>query len=142
MAETFTVTSIKGDTFDLAELKGKVVFLTFWGTYCQICISEMPDLNKMAAAYKDKDVVFLAVSVEDDTKIKKFIKKNPFGFNLIPNGFELMAKFADKSTNGNFTMPTPTHFIINQKGEIELKLSGRDKNNKLEETLARLLKES
>ena len=142
MAEQFAVTSIKGDTFDLKEMKGKVVVLTFWGTYCSICISEMPDLNKIAAEYKDKDVVFLAVSAENEDNIKKFLKKKPFDFNQISNGFELMARFADnKSPSGNFTMPTPTHIVINQTGEIELKFSGRDRNNKLENTLARLLKE-
>ena len=141
MAEQFTVTSIKGKTFDLAELKGKVVVLTFWGTYCPICISEMPELNKIVADYKDKDVVFLAVSAESEENVKKFLKKKPFDFNQISNGFELMAKFADKHPSGNFTMPTPTHIIINQNGAIELKFSGRDRNNKIENTLSRLLKE-
>lgn len=139
-AEQFTATSIEGKSFDLAELKGKVVFLTFWGTYCPICISEIPEFNKMAANYKDKDVVFLAVSAENEANVKKFLKKKPFDFNQIPNGFEIMAKYADKSANGNFMMPTPTHFIINQNGEIELKITGRNKDNKLETTLERLLK--
>lgn len=138
-AQQFTATSIEGKTFDLEEMKCKVVVLTFWGTYCPICISEIPELNKIAADYKDKDVVFLAVSTENEANIKKFVKKKPFNFNQIPNGFEIMAKFADISPNGSFNMPTPTHVIINQTGEIELKFSGRDKNEKLKGTLNRLL---
>lgn len=141
MAEEFTATSIDGKTFDLDELKGKVVFLTIWGTSCPICISEIPDLNKIAADYKNEDVVFLAVSPENEPKIKTFLKKKPFAFNQISNGFEIMAKFADINANGSFTMATPTYIIINQSGEIELKISGRDKDKKLEKTLARLLKE-
>lgn len=141
MTEEFVATSIDGKTFDLEQLKGKVIFLTIWGTFCPICISEIPDLNKIAADYKNKDVVFIAVSPENESNVKKFLKKKPFSFNQISNGFELMAKFADIGANGSFTMPTPTHIIINQNGEIELKISGRDKDKKLEKTLARILKE-
>ena len=139
MAQQFTATSIDGKTFNLKEMKDKVVVLVFWGTYCPICISEMPELNKIAADYKDKDVIFLAVSPENESNIRKFLKKKQFDFNQIPNGMDLMAKFADVGPNGNFTMPTPTHIVIN-KGVIELKFSGRDKNNKLKGTLERLLK--
>lgn len=141
MAEQFAATSIDGDKFDLAALKGKVVFITFWGTYCPICISEIPEFNEMAAHYKDKDVVFLAISAENEAKLKPFLKKNPFKFNQIPNGFEIMAKYADKSANGSFRMPTPMNIIINQNGEIEIKMVGRDTTKKLQGTLERLLKE-
>lgn len=138
-AEQFTATTLGGNVISLEELSGKVVFLTFWGTYCAICVSEIPELNKMAADYTDKNVVFLAVSVEKDAKIKKFVKEKPFNFTQIADGFEIVAKFAEKHPSGNIMMPTPTHFIINQNGEVELKIVGRDKSNKLEETLNKLL---
>lgn len=139
-AEQFTATTIDGQNFDLEEMKGKVIVLTFWGTRCPICISEIPELNKLAADYKDKDVIFLAISAENESNIKKFIKKKPFNFNQVSNGFELMGRFADKSADGSFTMPTPTYIVINQTGGIELKFSGRDKTDKLKGTLKRLLK--
>lgn len=138
-AGQFTATSIDGKTFDLDELKGKVVVLTFWGTYCPYCIQEIPDLNEMAKKYKDKEVVFIAISAENESSIKKFIKKKPFNFNLISNGFEIMGRYAAKDANGNFKMPTPTHFVINGDGNIELKIVGYDKSNRLENTVARLL---
>ncbi len=65
VAENFTATALDGQTFDLAGLKGKVVLITFWSTRCPICVSEAPKLNELAARYKDKDVVFLGLSMEN-----------------------------------------------------------------------------
>jgi thiol-disulfide isomerase/thioredoxin len=48
------------ELYDLDQLHGKVVVLTFWSTRCQICHSEIPNLNRVAERYRGKDVVFLA----------------------------------------------------------------------------------
>ncbi len=140
LAGTFTATSMDGQEIDLAALKGKVVLVTFWSTKCPICAAEIPKLNQLAASYKDADIVFLGLTTDNNDKVKQYTKKKPFNFNLLPNSFGILLKYADKDGDGNVTMGYPAHFLINQKGEIELKTSGFNKTEKLNSQIARLLK--
>lgn len=140
LAGNFTATSLDGKTFNLAELKGKVVLVTFWSTKCPICAAEIPKLNQLAASYKDKDVVFLGLTTDNDAKVKQYLKRKPFDFNLLPNSFGILLEYADKDGDGNVTMGYPALYLINQKGEIEVKASGFDKTALLDAQIARLLK--
>ena len=142
LAETFSAISLDGMTFDLAQLKGKVVVMTFWTTRCVICASEIPKLNKLAEKYKDGNVVFLGLTTDNETKIKDYLRKKQFNFNLLPNSFGILLKYAEKDGNGNINMGYPTHFLINQQGEIELKTDGFDKIDLLGSTINRLLMKS
>ena len=139
-AENFIATSLDGQTFDLAGLRGKVVLVTFWSTRCPICTAEAPKLNELAARYKDNGVVFLGLTTDNDKKVASYIKKKPFNFNLLPNSFGILLKYADKDGDGNVTMGYPAYYLINQKGEIELKTNGYDKKEKLTSEINRLLK--
>jgi peroxiredoxin len=139
-AENFIGTSLEGQTVELAALKGKVVLVTFWSTRCPICESEAPKLNELAARYKNRDVVFLGLTTDNDKKVASYIKKKPFNFNLLPNSFGTLLKYADKDGDGNVTMGYPAYYLINQKGEIELKTNGYDKKEKLVSEINRLLK--
>ncbi len=138
-AETFTATSLNGTSFDLAELKGKVVLMSFWSTKCSICHSEIPKLNQLVQTYKNKDVVFLGLTMENPNKVEAYLKKRSFNFNILPNSFGVVLKYADKGSNGNISMGFPTHFLINQNGEIELKTNGFDKTATLDSRINQLL---
>lgn len=140
LAETFIGTSLDGTSVDLAALKGKVVLVTFWSTKCPICSAEIPKLNQMAAKYQGRDVIFLGLTTDNNDKVKQYIKKKPFNFNLLPNSFGILLKYADKDRDGNVTMGYPAHFLINRKGELELKNSGFDKTEKLDAQISKLLK--
>lgn len=139
LAGTFSATSLDGESFDLAELKGKVVVLTFWSTKCPICHSEIPKLNRLVEIYKSKGVVFLGLTMENPNKVQAYLKKTSFKFDILPNSFGVVLKYADKDGDGNVTMGFPAHFLINQKGEIELKTSGFDKTEGLGLRISQLL---
>ena len=139
LAENFSAVSLDGQTFELENLKGKVVVMTFWSTKCPICQSEIPKLNQMAKTFKDKDVVFLALTLETEAKLEPFLKKNPFNFNILPESFGVVLKYAERDRQGNLNMGYPAHFVINKEGEIELKTSGFDKTDQLNSTINRLL---
>lgn len=139
-AETFTAKALDGSSVDLAALKGRVVLVTFWSTKCPICAAEVPKLNDLAAKYAGKNVVFLGLTTDNDDKVKQYLKKKAFDFKLLPNSFGILLKYADKDRDGNVSMGYPAHFLINQKGEIELKNSGFDKTEKLDATIGSLLK--
>lgn len=65
-ASTAKLKNADGTTFTLADIKGRVKVVNFWATWCAPCIAEMPTLNTLAAQYADKDVVFVAVSLDDE----------------------------------------------------------------------------
>ncbi len=139
-AETFSATALSGETVDLADLKGKVVVLTFWSTKCPICAGEIPKLNQLADNYKNKNVVFLGLTMENADKVKAYLNKKSFDFKIIPNSFGVVLKYADKDGDGKISMGFPAHFLVNQRGEIELKTSGYDKTEILDSQISRLLK--
>ena len=139
LAPIFSGQSLDGATYDLDQLHGKVVVLTFWSTRCEICHSEIPNLNRVADRYRGRDVVFLAVTMDNEAKINPYLKRNPFNFTILPNSFGVMLKYADKDRSGNINMGFPAHFLINRKGTIELRADGWDKSANLDSQISRLL---
>ncbi len=74
-APEFRVKSLAGETFDLASLKGKVVLLDFWATWCGPCRKAMPSVEKIHQEFKDKGLVVLALNVgEERETVEKFLK--------------------------------------------------------------------
>src|SRR5579871_624078 len=60
-----------------SELRGKVVVLEFWATWCSPCIHAIPHLNQLASKFRDKDLVFLAVTDDDADRLKPFLARQP-----------------------------------------------------------------
>lgn len=56
-------------------LRGKVVVLEFWGTWCGACILEIPRINELAERFKDEPVQFISVTFEDESTVLPFLKK-------------------------------------------------------------------
>lgn len=134
--------SLEGKAFDLNELRGSVVAIAFWSTRCAICASEIPALNKLVDDNRGKKVVFLAFTNENQDRIAPYLAKKPFKYNIIPNSFGTLLKYADKDRNGNINMPYPAYYLINQQGQIEYKANGWDKIGQIQSTITRLLNES
>ena len=138
-APDFAAQSMDGTQYSLSQLKGKVVVLTFWSTRCQICHAEIPKLNQVAARYKGKEVVFLALTMENQMKIEPYLKKNPFAFDIVPNSFGVVLKYADMDKSGNINMGFPAHFVIDRSGSLRHRTDGWDKAANLDAQISRLL---
>lgn len=138
-AKNFSGVSMNGEKIELNSLKGKVVVLTFWSTRCVNCHDVIPKLNRIVKSYKDKDVVFLALTMENQSQVAKYLRKTQFNFNILPNSFDVVLKYADNNGTGFIEMAFPTHFLVNQNGEIELRTSGFNKTVQLNSGINRLL---
>ena len=71
----FTLADLQGKTWTLHELRGKVVLVNFWATWCPPCRKEMPDLNALHGQFAAQGLVILAISDEDAAKVKPFIEQ-------------------------------------------------------------------
>jgi peroxiredoxin/tetratricopeptide (TPR) repeat protein len=113
----FKVVSLDGKTFDLNKLQRKVVVLNLWFVACGPCRKEIPKLNQLVAEFKDKEVVFIAPSLDAPETLRDFLKTTAFNYHIIPNAEEIVA--------GKFNATKfPTHIVIDQDGQIELMLVG------------------
>ena len=140
-APDFAAQSLDGRTVNLKDLQGKVVVLTFWSTRCEICHNEIPKLNQVVERYKGKDVVFLALTMENEAKVNPYLRKNPFNYTILTNGFGVVLKYANMTKDGGINMGFPSYFLIDKQGTIGLKAQGWDKAQNVDSQISRLLSE-
>jgi cytochrome c biogenesis protein CcmG, thiol:disulfide interchange protein DsbE len=102
----------------LSDYRGKVVLLNFWATWCPPCIIEMPSLIALQQKMKDKDVVILGVSIdEDEAAYHKFLKN--YGVNFVT----VLDK--DRKTPTLYgTFGWPETYIIDRQGVVRRKFIG------------------
>lgn len=79
----FTLTELRGKTWTLKDLRGKVVLVNFWATWCPPCRKEMPDLEALYAQFKDQGLVILAISDEDADKVKPFVAEQKVTYPIL-----------------------------------------------------------
>lgn len=108
----------KGEIVDLGELKGKVVFLNFWATWCPPCRAEMPSINKLYTQFKDDaDVVFIFVDGDGDLpKAGAFMEARNYQMPVF--------KAESNVPNQIFSGSLPTTVIFDKQGRISLKHEG------------------
>lgn len=111
-----------GRVLDGSSLRGKVVFLNFWATWCPPCIAEMPDINRLYNRIENENIIFLMVSVDDDfQKAEKFAANRGFAFNIYRSVSGIPGVFA-----GNVV---PTTYVISPQGRIVVKREGMAEYN-------------
>jgi peroxiredoxin len=100
-----------GNPVSLASLRGKVVLLNFWATWCKPCEEEMPGMERLYQKYKDKGLVVLAVSEDADGAgaVAPFVKKHGLTF---PIGLD--PKMSVAASYGVWALPST--FIIDRNG--------------------------
>ncbi len=138
-APPFTSTALDGTGYNLNELRGSVVVLTFWSTKCVICRSELPKLNRLVKSFEGKNVIFLALTMENDGWVAAYVKNNPLEARVLPNSLGTVLQYADRDRNGNLDMGFPSFFVINPSGKIEYRSSGYDKTESLNTVISRLV---
>jgi peroxiredoxin len=79
----FTLTELGGKTWTLKDLRGKVVLVNFWATWCPPCRKEMPDLEALYAQFKDQGLVILAISDENAVKVRPFVAEQKVTYPIL-----------------------------------------------------------
>jgi len=110
-AKDFTLNDLAGGTVTLSSLKGKVVVLNFWATWCPPCKAEIPDFIEVFDEYKDENVMFLGISSEEAGVLRSF--SGIYGINYPV----LIDKSGNVFSEWKVTA-IPQTFILNAGGEI------------------------
>jgi cytochrome c biogenesis protein CcmG, thiol:disulfide interchange protein DsbE len=116
-APDFTVRDAQ-HSVTLSQLKGQIVVLNFWATWCPPCVEEMPSLVQMQAKMKDKGITVLAISVDqDEDAYHRFLQDH--NVNL------LSVRDADQKSNDLYgTFKFPETYIIDRNGIVRRKFIG------------------
>jgi thiol-disulfide isomerase/thioredoxin len=114
----FTLTDLEGKTTSSADLKGKVVLVNFWATWCGPCRAEIPDLVELQDKYRDHLVI---VGVSEDEggvdPVKRFAAEQKMNYPIVMSNAEIRKVFPG-------VMALPTTFVIDRDGKMVQKHVG------------------
>jgi peroxiredoxin len=112
LAPTFALPSRGGDTVSLDKLKGQVVMINFWASWCGPCRTEMPLLDQMYKRYSSLGFTLLGVNVESDTKdAEKWLAQMPVTFPVLFDRENKVSKLYDVNA-------MPSTVFIDRKGNV------------------------
>lgn len=122
-AAPFSFTDARGKTATTADLKGKVVFVNFWASWCPPCRAEMPSLESLYQKFKtDERVVFLFMNEDNDrNKAVQYLQKNHFSIPLLYATGDVSSEI--------FSGSLPTTVILDKEGKIVLRHTGMARYN-------------
>jgi len=133
-AAEFSLKNPAGETVNLKDLRGKVVLLDFWATWCPPCRAAMPGIQAIHEKYQDKGVVVIGMNMNDNADPLAYMQKNKFTYKLLLNA---------ETVAGDYGVGGIPHFVvIGPDGKIEHAGVGydpRSTDKTLEAAIERLL---
>jgi len=110
-AADFTLTDLQGQSWHLRDLKGKVVLVNFWATWCPPCRKEMPDLQALYDKYKDRGFLVLSISDEESAKVSPFIAERKITYPVLLD--------PGRKVNEAFVVEgIPKSFVYDREGKL------------------------
>ena len=131
-----SVRTLDGTSLSLHDLKGKVVLVNVWATWCPPCVIEMPGFQRAYEDLKDQDFVVLGISKDQDAaRVREF---------LLEKGITYPVAMASDTDLGGLTDVTtfPTSYLIDRKGRIRHTVEGLYFGPTLRMAVKRLLAEN
>jgi peroxiredoxin len=123
---TFSSVGMNGEKVDSAALRGKVVVINLWFVGCPNCVEEIHKLNDLVDQYRgNSEVVFLGLAASPKADLQKFLAKNPFKYQIVPNAqMIIISKFGVPDASGNINVPFPMHYVLDRTGKVVAKAQG------------------
>ena len=132
-APDFKLMSLDGQTRQLADSKGKVVVVNFWGTFCEPCRNEMPALERQKAKWAGKNVEILGLNLDEPrVAVENYIKQVNTTFPILFDKNEEVRKRYGVSQY-------PTTFFVKPDGKIGVIRIGEMNEQYIDQTIASLL---
>lgn len=117
----------------LDEWKGKILVVNFWATWCPPCRKEIPAFNRVQQKYKDRNVQFIGIALDDTEAIQQFIKIIPIDYPVLVGGDDMGARAAHAFGNEEGVLPYTV--FITADGKIHTQVSGGLSETATENTL-------
>ena len=132
----FRVTTLDGRSIQLSALRGKVVIVDFWATWCPPCIEELPHFKELYTQYKGKGFEMIGIALDEGGSgaVKSFVKEHGVTYSIAMGTPDLIQNFSG-------ILGIPTTFIIDKNGMIAHKLIGYQEKQVFEQEIQRLLAE-
>src|SRR6266849_4863327 len=128
-------TRLDGGTLRLTDLRGRVVVLNFWATWCIPCRSEIPSLSAMQKDFESRGLSIIGVSYDDTADlVQQFQKDIPQSYQIVLGGREVGADLP--------AAPLPTTYIIDREGRIRDKMIGERTRTQFESKIKPLLEDN
>ena len=136
-APAVEVRSLKGEVFDLASLRGKVVLVNFWATTCEPCVRELPGIARTWQRFGSQglEVVAVAMSYDPPNRVVEFSEKLGLPFKV---ALDLQGTIEKQFGGMKFV---PTSFVIDRRGNIVRRIDGEIEFGPLHSLLEAKLKE-
>jgi len=107
----FTLSDLTGTKWSLKDLRGKVVLVNFWATWCPPCRKEMPDMEALYQRFGPRGLVILAISDEDSGKVQPFIAEKKYSYPILLD--------PGRKANERFSVEgIPKTFLYNRDGKL------------------------
>lgn len=106
----FTLTSLDGEEITFSKLRGKVVIIDFWATWCPPCRNSIPVFSNFFNKYKDRGFTVLGISVEDRAILEKYRDQHNIPYPILLGNKEIYRAYDIQAI--------PKMFIIDKKGKI------------------------
>ena len=107
----FALKDLSGKTWTFSDLRGKVVLVNFWATWCPPCRKEMPDLETLYQRFGAKGFVVLGISDEEVAKVEPFIRERKLSFPVLLD--------PGRKVNGAFVVEgIPKSFVYDREGKL------------------------
>jgi thiol-disulfide isomerase/thioredoxin len=114
ISPVFELTDINGKTVSLTQLKGSLVYIDIWATWCMPCIKEIPSLKKMEEHFSGKDIQFVSICKSDSKdRWEKMVEEKKLGGIQLFAEDENISFFKDYSVQG-----IPRFILIDKEGKI------------------------
>lgn len=135
-ASAWAVTLPDGRALSSDSLKGKVVLVNFWATWCPYCRKEKPVIDAFWQDYRDRGFEVISISIDDPAeKIAAWMQDKDYAFMAAPTNASVIAAFGNVAS-------VPTSFIVDTEGRIRHKIAGQVHYPRLEKLVAPLLAEA